>query len=202
MEAQYALQKKKPIVPLMLTHGYEADGWLGLLLGTSRWYALYGDALSSESAFGGRMDALCREVGTRGRADAVGAASATPSAAAEPSDLGTELAGLRLKELRARAKAENIAAELLEDAADADDPKHAVVQLLRQHLAAQQAAADADGSALRQQLSALRLKELRARAKRTDGVGAEALEGAADADDPKAAVVDLLVAAAAAAAAR
>ena len=26
MEAQYALQKKKPLIPLMLTHGYEADG--------------------------------------------------------------------------------------------------------------------------------------------------------------------------------
>eukprot|EP01046_Picozoa_sp_COSAG06_P052887 COSAG06_NODE_9000_length_2014_cov_3.650835_2_plen_609_part_01 len=35
MEAQYALQKKKPLVPLMLVEGYEADGWLGLLLGTS-----------------------------------------------------------------------------------------------------------------------------------------------------------------------
>eukprot|EP01046_Picozoa_sp_COSAG06_P038358 COSAG06_NODE_4420_length_4284_cov_41.313978_1_plen_937_part_10 len=35
MEAQYALQKKKPLVPLMMTEGYEADGWLGLLLGTS-----------------------------------------------------------------------------------------------------------------------------------------------------------------------
>eukprot|EP01046_Picozoa_sp_COSAG06_P130475 COSAG06_NODE_79972_length_105_cov_11454.000000_1_plen_35_part_11 len=35
MEAQYALQKKKPLIPLMLVQGYEADGWLGLLLGTS-----------------------------------------------------------------------------------------------------------------------------------------------------------------------
>eukprot|EP01046_Picozoa_sp_COSAG06_P030819 COSAG06_NODE_2954_length_6034_cov_7.060489_1_plen_38_part_10 len=33
MEAQYALQKKKALIPLMLTQGYEADGWLGLLLG-------------------------------------------------------------------------------------------------------------------------------------------------------------------------
>ena len=71
MEAQYALQKKKPIVPLMLTQGYEADGWLGLMLGTSMWYALYGGTLSSENAFEDRMDALCRELGVRGRADAV-----------------------------------------------------------------------------------------------------------------------------------
>eukprot|EP01043_Picozoa_sp_COSAG02_P134606 COSAG02_NODE_72776_length_181_cov_32.524390_2_plen_27_part_01 len=27
MEAQYALQKKKALIPLMLTEGYEADGW-------------------------------------------------------------------------------------------------------------------------------------------------------------------------------
>ena len=51
MEAQYGLQKKKPMIPLMMQEGYEADGWLGLLLGTSVWYALYGEALSSESAF-------------------------------------------------------------------------------------------------------------------------------------------------------
>jgi len=84
MEAQYALQKKKPIVPLMLTHGYEADGWLGLLLGTSMWYALYGDALSSESLFEGRMDALCRELGARGRADAVVATVAASEPEPEP----------------------------------------------------------------------------------------------------------------------
>ena len=69
MEAQYALQKKKPLIPLMLTQGYEADGWLGLLLGTSIWYGYYGETLSSETAFENRMDALCREIGDRGRAD-------------------------------------------------------------------------------------------------------------------------------------
>ena len=35
MEAQYGLQKKKPLIPLLLVEGYEADGWLGLMLGTS-----------------------------------------------------------------------------------------------------------------------------------------------------------------------
>eukprot|EP01046_Picozoa_sp_COSAG06_P031864 COSAG06_NODE_3138_length_5802_cov_15.311766_3_plen_889_part_01 len=67
MEAQYALQKKKALVPLMMTEGYEADGWLGLLLGTSMWYGFYGETLSSESAFESRMDALAREIGSRGR---------------------------------------------------------------------------------------------------------------------------------------
>ena len=45
MEAQYGLQKKKAMIPLMMQEGYEADGWLGLLLGTSLWYALYGSCL-------------------------------------------------------------------------------------------------------------------------------------------------------------
>jgi hypothetical protein len=71
MEAQYGLQKKKPFIPLKLTQGYEPDGWLGLLLGTSLWYALYGETLDSESAFEDRISALCREIGSRGRADAV-----------------------------------------------------------------------------------------------------------------------------------
>merc|ERR1712100_926887 len=71
MEAQYALQKKKALVPLMMTEGYEADGWLGLLLGTSMWYGFYGETLSSASVFESRMDALCREIGSRGRADAM-----------------------------------------------------------------------------------------------------------------------------------
>ena len=71
MEAQYALQKKKALIPLMLTQGYEADGWLGLLLGTSMWYAYYGETLTSASAFESRMDGLCRELGCRGRADAL-----------------------------------------------------------------------------------------------------------------------------------
>ena len=49
---------------------------MGLLLGTSVWYALYGTTLESESAFEDRMDALARELGSRGRADAVVAAAA------------------------------------------------------------------------------------------------------------------------------
>ena len=56
MEAQYALQKKKAMIPLMLMKGYEADGWLGLLLGTSMWYAFYGETLTSEDRFDERMD--------------------------------------------------------------------------------------------------------------------------------------------------
>ena len=115
----------------MLTKGYEADGWLGLLLGTLMWYAFYGETLSSAAGFEDRMDALVREIGTRGRADAVVAAVA---GASPPSD--SALPGLRslaLRELRQRAEAAGIERDLIEDARDEDDPKAAVLALLLEH---------------------------------------------------------------------
>jgi hypothetical protein len=32
LELNYGMQKHKEMVPLMLEHGYEATGWLGLIL--------------------------------------------------------------------------------------------------------------------------------------------------------------------------
>ena len=51
---------------LLLREGYEADGWLGLLLGTSLWYGLFGQTLEPEP-FERKMDDLARELGPRGR---------------------------------------------------------------------------------------------------------------------------------------
>jgi hypothetical protein len=139
MEAQYALQKKKPLIPLMLTPGYEADGWLGLLLGTSIWYGFYGDALSSGSGFDARMDSLCREIGSRGRADASHHADVpepapvadSSSEAASSAALRAELQPLKLTALRKRALAEGIAKAAVEEAMDAnDDPKEALRVLI------------------------------------------------------------------------
>ena len=45
--------------------GYEADGWLGLMLGTSLWYGLFGETLENEP-FERKMDDLVRELGPRG----------------------------------------------------------------------------------------------------------------------------------------
>jgi hypothetical protein len=98
--------------------------------------------------------------------------------------LRAELTALRLKELRTRAKTEGVSADLLEDAMDDDDPKAAVIKLLLDV----RAAAEATRSAL----SGLRLKELRARAKEA-GHSADLLEEAADSDEPKAAVIELLL---------
>ena len=99
-----------------------------------------------------------------------------------------ELNGLRLKELRRQAKAEGAEPEQLEDAADADDPKAAVIELL---LALRASSAASDGG-LRAELEGLRLKELRQRA-RAEGVAADEMEEAADSDEPKAAMVELLL---------
>ena len=145
MEAQYALQKKKPLIPLKLTQGYEADGWLGLLLGTLLWYAFYGEALSSESAFELRLDSLCRELGGRGRADAVGDAVAelaarepnvvpavteTASVVSGPSGLRAELEAMRMGSLCVRAARAGVDAAALDAAEDSPDPKAAIIQLI------------------------------------------------------------------------
>jgi hypothetical protein len=67
LEAQYAYQREKDMVPLMLEEGYRADGWLGMLLGTRLWYGFSGLVLASEAAFEGKMEELCRELGERGK---------------------------------------------------------------------------------------------------------------------------------------
>eukprot|EP01047_Picozoa_sp_COSAG01_P038713 COSAG01_NODE_3157_length_6489_cov_11.663380_2_plen_992_part_00 len=66
LEAQYAFQQKKDMVPLMLQEGYSPNGWLGMILGMHLWYGFYGPTLASEGAFKGKVDELCRELGDRG----------------------------------------------------------------------------------------------------------------------------------------
>ena len=68
LEAQYAYQRQKEMVPLMVEEGYCADGWLGMLLGTRVWYAFCGSVLSSDASFEGKMEELCRELGGQGKA--------------------------------------------------------------------------------------------------------------------------------------
>ena len=62
LEAQYAHQQEKEMLPLMMEEGYRPNGWLGMLLGVRLWYAFYGSTLASEGAFEGKMDDLCREL--------------------------------------------------------------------------------------------------------------------------------------------
>jgi hypothetical protein len=67
MEAQYALQREVEMVPCMMEEGYRPDGWLGMILGTKLWYGFYGAGASVPVVFGGKVAALCRELGERGR---------------------------------------------------------------------------------------------------------------------------------------
>ena len=105
--------------------------------------------------------------------------------------LRRELEGLKLKELRKRARDADVDSSQLEDAADDDDPKSAVIELLL--ISLKSTAVDQDGeAALQTELEGLRLKELRGRAKAA-GIDSSLLEDAADDDDPKSAVIQLII---------
>ena len=96
------------------------------------------------------MDALCRELGNRGRADgtahaasswrSVGAAGPTAASFDSSADdiqaMKLELQGLRLSRLRGRALAEGIDEQALEDALDSNNPKETLIALLIKHILA------------------------------------------------------------------
>jgi hypothetical protein len=41
-EANYGMQRKKEMIPLMMEDGYAPNGWLGIMMGTRLWYGFYG----------------------------------------------------------------------------------------------------------------------------------------------------------------
>jgi hypothetical protein len=96
--------------------------------------------------------------------------------------------------LRKRARDSGVDSTLLEDVADSDvqhdDPKSAVIELL---IADQLSSAGPSEVDLRAELELLRLEELRGRAKAA-GISTDALEDVADSDDPKSAMIELLIA--------
>ena len=47
MEAQYAFQQQKDMVPLMMEDGYRAKGWLGMLLAVRLYYQFCGVVLGA-----------------------------------------------------------------------------------------------------------------------------------------------------------
>ena len=114
LEAQYAMQREVDTVPLMLVDGYQADGWLGMLIGTRLWYGFYGAAALESAAFEGKIEELCRELGGRGlgsadgdvviKGDANAATSVTDSGVdSAEQELRVELGLLKVAELRKRA---------------------------------------------------------------------------------------------------
>ena len=86
LEANYAHQQDLDMLPLMVQEGYQAKGWLGLMLGTRLWYAFYGCEEEDDSAFERRVDPVVREIGDRGRPAPVseGVPPSAPAPAPEP----------------------------------------------------------------------------------------------------------------------
>ena len=167
---------------------------------TSLWYALYGSTLESESSFEDRMSALARELGSRGRADAV-VAHATPEPCPEPDEAGqgesaeasalrSALGKMKLSALRKRATAAKAEETDLEAAEDAEDPKAAMIALV---VARETPTANDPAAELRAELESLKPSALRKRAKAAGAVD-EDIEEAGDADDAKSAMVALILA--------
>ena len=119
-------------------------------------------------------------------------ATAPEPLVSEPEDpllaLRQQLEGLANKELRARARGSGVGPAELEDAADADDPRATLVSLL----VSVEGAALLARLELEKLLSELSNKQLRTRG-RVGGLPNAALEEAADADDPRLALLTLLV---------
>jgi hypothetical protein len=65
LEAQYAHQKGVDMIPLVMTKSYNANGWLGLILGSKLYYSFYDAPDLDETAFEARVDKLVREIGDR-----------------------------------------------------------------------------------------------------------------------------------------
>jgi hypothetical protein len=115
---------------------------------------------------------------------------------AELERLRAELQTMRMKDLRERARAESggLPGDQLEMAADSDNPKRALVELLVEaHASVLKATGAGAGAAapeepdlqeLREQLQGLRLRELKTRAA-AEGVSSETVDDADDSDDPK-----------------
>jgi serine/threonine protein kinase len=57
-EANYAHQKKRPMIPLLVDADYTPDGWLGFLLGANNPINFFGEIITDSSLFEGQMAEL------------------------------------------------------------------------------------------------------------------------------------------------
>lgn len=56
-EAEYAFKNRKTIVPLRMEQGYQADGWLGIIIGAKKFYDF-----SGKYTFDSRTEDLMKEL--------------------------------------------------------------------------------------------------------------------------------------------
>ena len=111
--------------------------------------------------------------------------NADPSSAA----LREQLQTLRPVALSKRARAEGVGDDLVEEALDSAEPKSALIDLIVRFAEEQALGDDAD---LRIELEGMRLAALQARAA-AEHIGEDAVDDALEADNPKAALVALIV---------
>ncbi|XP_033102487.1 uncharacterized protein LOC117105451 isoform X2 [Anneissia japonica] len=62
MEATYAYKQNKPIIPLLVQPNYTADGWLGALIGTLKYYPFFKDTMVTTE-----FPKIRNEIGERGK---------------------------------------------------------------------------------------------------------------------------------------
>ena len=55
------------MIPLMVQNDYSPKGWLGLILGTRVWYAMWEAEKDDDAGFERRLESVVREIGDRGK---------------------------------------------------------------------------------------------------------------------------------------
>ena len=81
------MQNECDMIPLMMQANFKPKGWLGLILGTRLWYAFWDADADDDSAFEKRLDAVCKEIGDRGKpkvSEAVPPSAPAPAPALAP----------------------------------------------------------------------------------------------------------------------
>eukprot|EP01051_Picozoa_sp_SAG22_P002547 SAG22_NODE_115_length_19315_cov_10.458368_8_plen_775_part_00 len=130
----------------------------------------------------------------RTRTVTVAAARGEPVAADPHAALRAELSALTLSAAKRRARVAGVDQAAIDDADDTEDPKQAVVELVLA-VAASTAAAQLQRAAQgREELTPMKMSALRKRALAV-GLSADDVDAVDDSDDPRAALVELIVAA-------
>eukprot|EP01048_Picozoa_sp_COSAG05_P005356 COSAG05_NODE_315_length_11604_cov_8.336375_6_plen_1129_part_00 len=107
--------------------------------------------------------------------------------------LRRELGVLKLFSLQKRALKEGISEDKVEEAMDGGEPKAQLIKLLMEHRDCMAAAASVRAAEMRRNLQRLTLTKLMKRAA-SQGVAEDQIEAAVESNDPKAALVELIVA--------
>ena len=133
-----------------------------------------------------------REASSRGGPLQLEPESTKPRVAASPGgrSLRRELEAMKLSQIRKRAAAQTVDEDAIDEAADGDDEKAALIELILQ---TDLTSSDPSGlTELRAELSAMKMSQLRKRSA-ADGVDEEAIDEAADGEDEKGKLIELLL---------